>query len=107
MLSRIRERYLASGDTRKAVSEALASSASAISSAALIMVTVLLAFVTVGSPSIQQLGFALALVVAIDATIVRLVVVPTGMVLLGDWNWWLPGPLRRALPAVPAIDIEH
>jgi RND superfamily putative drug exporter len=106
MLSRIRERYLATRDTRRAVGEALASSASPISSAALIMVIVFLAFMTAGSPSIQQLGFALAVVIALDATIVRLVLVPSAMVLLGEWNWWLPRPLRRALPAVRVADVE-
>jgi uncharacterized membrane protein YdfJ with MMPL/SSD domain len=96
MLSRIRERYLVGGDTRRAVAEALASSASPITSAALIMVIVFLAFVTAGSPSIQQLGFALAVAIALDATIVRLVIVPAAMAVLGDWNWWLPR--RREQP---------
>ncbi|HEV7805582.1 MAG TPA: MMPL family transporter [Solirubrobacteraceae bacterium] len=101
MLSRIQERFLATGDTRTAVAEALASSATPITNAALIMVVVFLAFVSSGAPSIQQLGFAAAVAIAIDATIVRLVIVPASMVLLGRWNWWLPRPLERVLGTRP------
>ena len=108
LLSRIRERYEATGDNRRAVSEALASSATPITSAALIMVAVFLSFVSAGEPSVQQLGVSAAVAIAIDATLVRLVVVPAAMELLGDWNWWLPRPLARILPPVgghrPAAD---
>ncbi len=98
LLSRIRERYAANGDTRKAVAEGLASSASTITSAALIMVCVFSVFALTGVPSIKQLGLGCALAIAIDATIVRLVLVPTAMELLGKWNWWLPSGLARHLP---------
>jgi uncharacterized membrane protein YdfJ with MMPL/SSD domain len=108
LLSRIRERYEATGDNRRAVSEALASSATPITSAALIMVAVFLSFVSAGEPSVQQLGVAAAVAIAIDATLVRLVIVPAAMELLGDWNWWLPRPLARILPPLgsprPAAD---
>jgi RND superfamily putative drug exporter len=107
MLSRIQERYRVSGDTRSAVTDALASSASSITSAALIMVIVFLAFVSTGAPSIQQFGFALAVAIAIDATIVRLVIVPAAMVLLGDWNWWLPKPLGRVGAVRPLAEAEN
>jgi len=100
LLSRIRERYEATGDTSRAVAEALSTSAATISSAALIMVAVFLAFVSAGIPSIQRIGFALAVVIALDATLVRLVLVPAAMKLLGDWNWWLPGPIARRLEPV-------
>jgi RND superfamily putative drug exporter len=98
LLSRIRERYNATGDTRRAVAEGLATSARTISSAALIMVAVFLVFVSTGLPSIQQIGLGNAVAIAVDATIVRLALVPAAMELLGKWNWWLPRPLARILP---------
>ena len=101
MLSRIRERYEATGDTRRAVAEALTSTGRTITSAALIMVLVFLAFVSAGLPTIQRLGVGLATAVALDATVVRLILVPAAMVLLDKWNWWLPRPLSR-LQRVPA-----
>jgi uncharacterized membrane protein YdfJ with MMPL/SSD domain len=98
LLSRIRERYEATGDTRTAVAEGLAASAGTITSAALIMVTVFGVFIAVGVPSIQQIGLGTAVAIAIDATLVRLILVPAAMELLGDWNWYLPRPLARILP---------
>jgi RND superfamily putative drug exporter len=100
LLSRIKERYDAHGDNRRAVAEGLASSASVITSAALIMVCVFSVFVLTGVPSIKQLGLGNAVAIAIDATLVRLVLVPAAMQLLGSWNWWLPGWLDRLLPHV-------
>jgi uncharacterized membrane protein YdfJ with MMPL/SSD domain len=107
LLSRIRERYEATGDTRTAVAEGLAASARTISSAALIMVAVFAVFIAVGVPSIKQLGLGTAVAIALDATLVRLILVPAAMELLGKWNWYLPRPLARLLPradfdAVPA-----
>jgi uncharacterized membrane protein YdfJ with MMPL/SSD domain len=99
LLSRIRERYAATGDNRRAVAEGLASSARTITSAALIMVVVFLAFVSSGLPGIQRIGIAIAAAIALDATIVRLVLVPAAMELLGKWNWWMPRWLDRVLPA--------
>lgn len=98
LLSRIRERYAATGDTRRAVVEGLSSSAPTITSAALIMVCVFSVFALTGVPSIKELGLGCALAIAIDATIVRLVLVPTAMELFGKWNWWLPRGLARYLP---------
>ncbi|HEX4114729.1 MAG TPA: MMPL family transporter [Solirubrobacteraceae bacterium] len=98
LLSRIRERYAATGDTRRAVVEGLSSSAPTITSAALIMVCVFSVFALTGVPSIKELGLGCALAIAIDATIVRLVLVPTAMELFGKWNWWLPHGLARYLP---------
>jgi RND superfamily putative drug exporter len=98
LLTRIRERWLATGDTRRAVAEGLATSARTITSAALIMVAVFLVFVGTGLPSIQQIGLGCAVAIAVDATLVRLVLVPAAMELLGRWNWWLPRPLERLLP---------
>jgi uncharacterized membrane protein YdfJ with MMPL/SSD domain len=100
LLSRIRERWAASGDSRTAVAEGLQASAKTITSAALIMTCVFAVFVGTGVPSIQQLGVGCAVAIALDATLVRLVLVPAAMELLGDWNWWLPRPLARLLPDV-------
>jgi hypothetical protein len=100
LLSRIRERYDATGDTQRAVAEGLATSARTISSAALIMVAVFMIFVATGLPSIQQIGLGNAVAIAVDATIVRLVLVPAAMQLAGKWNWWMPRGLGRLLPEV-------
>jgi len=99
LLSRIRERFDATGDTRRAVAEGLATSARTITSAALIMVAVFAVFVSTGVPSIKEIGLGCAVAIAVDATVVRLVLVPAAMELLGRWNWWVPAPLRRVLPA--------
>ena len=100
LLSRIRERWAVTGDSRTAVAEGLQASAKTITSAALIMACVFAVFVLTGVPSIQQLGVGCAVAIALDATLVRLVLVPAAMELLGDWNWWLPRPLARLLPDV-------
>jgi RND superfamily putative drug exporter len=98
LMSRIRERYLAHGDNERAVAEGLSSSARTISSAALIMSSVFAVFVLTGVPSIKELGMGCAVAIALDATLVRLVLVPAAMVLMGRWNWWMPSWLDRALP---------
>jgi uncharacterized membrane protein YdfJ with MMPL/SSD domain len=98
LLSRIRERYTLTRSTRLAVAQGLSSSAGTISSAALIMVCVFSAFALTGVPSIQELGLGCAVAIAVDATVVRLVLVPAAIELLGRWNWWLPGSLARILP---------
>jgi uncharacterized membrane protein YdfJ with MMPL/SSD domain len=98
LLTRVRERYDATGDTRRAVGEGLAGSARTISSAALIMVSVFTVFAFTGVPSVKEIGVGLAVAIALDATLVRLVLVPAVMELMGKWNWWLPAPLARILP---------
>jgi uncharacterized membrane protein YdfJ with MMPL/SSD domain len=100
LLSRIRERYAATGDNRSAVAEGLAASAKTISSAALIMVAVFAVFAGTGVPSVKEIGLGLAVAIALDATIVRLILVPATMELMGEWNWWLPKPLHRVLPHI-------
>jgi uncharacterized membrane protein YdfJ with MMPL/SSD domain len=90
LLSRIKERWLATGDNTRAVGEALSASARTITSAALTMIGVFLAFAASGLPSIERLGVGCAVGVAVDATIVRLVLVPALMRLFGRWNWWFP-----------------
>ncbi len=98
LMSRIRERYMQSGDNERAVAEGLASSARTISSAALIMTCVFAVFVLTGVPSIKELGLGCAVAIALDATLVRLILVPAAMKLLGEWNWWMPSWLDRLLP---------
>ena len=98
LLSRIRERYLATGDNRRAVAEGLQASAKVITSAALIMVVVFGTFALTGVPQIKEIGVGLAAAIALDATLVRLLLVPAAMELMGDWNWWLPQRLDRILP---------
>ena len=90
LLSRIRERYHATGDNRLAVSQGLAASAKTISSAAIIMVAVFAIFALTGLPQVKEIGVGLGVAIFLDATLVRLVLVPATMELMGKWNWWLP-----------------
>jgi RND superfamily putative drug exporter len=99
LLSKIREEYDLTGDNRLAVGRGLAATARVISAAAAIMVVVFLSFVLIPDVSVKQIGLGLAAAVLIDATLVRLVLVPAVMELLGKANWWLPGWLDRRLPA--------
>jgi hypothetical protein len=71
-----------------------------ITSAAVIMVAVFSVFVLTGVPSIKQLGLGNAVAIALDASLVRLILVPAAMQLMGRWNWWLPGWLDRILPHI-------
>jgi putative drug exporter of the RND superfamily len=100
LVSRIREAYLATGDTAESVARGLAATGRVITSGALIMVVVFLGFVTDPSPFVQMIGFGLAAAIAIDATIVRMILVPATMTLMGKANWWLPGWLDRLLPHI-------
>jgi uncharacterized membrane protein YdfJ with MMPL/SSD domain len=101
LLSRIREEYDATGDNTAAVASGLASTARVISAAAAIMVVVFLTVVLGANVSVKQIGLGLAVAVLIDATLVRMVLVPAAMELLGTANWWLPAPLSRILPKAP------
>jgi RND superfamily putative drug exporter len=98
LLSRIREEWDATGDNSRAVARGLASTARVISAAAAIMVVVFLSFVVTPDVGVKQIGLGLAAAVLIDATVVRLVLVPAVMELLGKANWWLPTWLGRLLP---------
>ena len=98
LLSRIRERYDATGDTKRSVAEGLRASAGTISSAALIMVAVFSVFASTGTPSIKEIGVGMSVAIALDATLVRLVLVPATMEIMGRWNWWLPKRVDRMLP---------
>ncbi|MEU8938328.1 MMPL family transporter [Streptomyces goshikiensis] len=103
LLSAVREAYLKSGDHRGSVITGLARTGGIITSAALIMVCVFLSYLLSDDPVVKMFGIGLATAVALDATLVRGLLVPAAMILLGKANWWLPGWLDRALPR---IDIE-
>jgi putative drug exporter of the RND superfamily len=104
LVSRIREEYLKHGDTRRAVADGLAKTARVITAAAAIMVVVFLSFVTSNEVFLKLFGIGLASAVFLDATVVRMVLVPAVMQLLGKWNWWIPNWLERSLPR---LDVER
>ncbi len=107
LLSRIREEYDRTGDNATAVADGLAATARVITAAAAIMVCVFGSFILGADPALKIMGLGLAVAVLLDATIVRLVLVPALMELLGDRNWWIPRWLDRALPTLnvePADD---
>ncbi|MFF8874648.1 MMPL family transporter [Streptomyces massasporeus] len=101
LLSRVREEYLRTGDNGTAIVEGVAGTARIITSAALIMVAVFLSFAVAEDPSTKMFGLGLATAIFIDATVVRMVLVPATMTLLGRTNWWLPKWLDRMLPRGP------
>ncbi|MDQ3655962.1 MAG: MMPL family transporter [Chloroflexota bacterium] len=98
LLSRIREEWDRTGDNTRAVAQGLQRSGRIITSAALIVVVVTLSFVTAEVVLIKAVGLGIAIAVFLDATVVRALLVPATMRLLGEWNWWLPAPLKRILP---------
>jgi putative drug exporter of the RND superfamily len=103
LLSRVREEYLATGDNDTSVIRGIASTARVITSAALIMISVFGGFIFGNDPTIKMFGLGLATAIFVDASIVRMVLVPATMKLMGDANWWLPDWLDRLLPT---IDID-
>jgi RND superfamily putative drug exporter len=98
LLSRVRERHRAGRPTHAAVAEGLASTMRVIGAAAAIMATVFLAFLANSSRPIKEFGLGLAVAVFVDAIVIRLVLVPAAMQLLGEWNWWTPAWLDHLLP---------
>jgi RND superfamily putative drug exporter len=100
LLAAIRERYEATGDTQVAIREGIARTGRPITNAALIMIVVFVAFGITGPIPPTELGITLAVAVALDATVVRMMLVPSLMGLLGERNWWLPTWLERRLPQV-------
>ncbi len=103
LLSRVREEFVRTGDSHRSVVDGLAGTARVITSAALIMISVFGAFILAPDIEIKMFGLGLASAVLIDATVVRMVLVPATMSLLGNANWWLPAWLERILPHV---DVE-
>jgi RND superfamily putative drug exporter len=103
LISRIREEYLKDFDVRRAVADGLAKTARVITAAAAIMVVVFLAFLAAPDVFLKLFGIGLASAIFLDATLVRMVLVPAVMQLLGDRNWWIPNWLERILPE---LDVE-
>jgi RND superfamily putative drug exporter len=104
LISRIREEYLKDGNTRRAVADGLAKTARVITAAAAIMVVVFLAFLAAPDAFLKLFGIGLAAAIFLDATVIRLVLVPAVMQLLGKYNWWIPDWLERILPR---LDVER
>ncbi len=104
LISRIREEYLKDGNTSRAVADGLAKTARVITAAAAIMVVVFLAFLADPNVFLKQFGVGLASAIFLDATVVRMVLVPAVMQILGDRNWWIPDWLERRLPS---LDVER
>jgi len=100
LLSRVREEYVATGDNQTSIVNGIASTGRVITSAALIMISVFLAFVFGEDAATKMFGLGLATAIFVDATLVRMVLVPATMTLLGDANWWIPAWLDKRLPAV-------
>ena len=103
LLSRIREEYLRTGDNGQSVADGLSATARVITAAAAIMCTFFLSFVLGDNIIIKLFGIGFASAIFIDATLIRMVIVPATMELLGDANWWLPAWLDRLLPH---LDVE-
>ena len=103
LLSRVREEYVKTHDNDQSVIHGIAGTARVITSAALIMISVFGGFVLGPDPAIKMVGLGLATAIFVDATIVRIILVPATMKLMGDFNWWIPSWLDRL---IPEIDIE-
>jgi RND superfamily putative drug exporter len=100
LLARMREEYDQSGDNRRAVSFGLERTARIITGAAAIMLAVFLVFAGAEISTVSQLGIGLSVAVLLDATVVRILLLPALMLLIGDRVWWLPAPLARRLPQI-------
>ena len=107
LLSRVKEEYDRTGDNESAVADGLAKTARVITAAAAIMVFVFGSFVLDANRSIKMFGFGLGVAVFLDATLVRMLLVPATMALLGDRNWWLPRWLDRVLPKIDVEGAAH
>lgn len=106
LLSRVREEYVRTGDNGLAVALGLEKTGRLITSAALLLVVVIGAFATSSVVFMKQLGVGMALAIALDATIVRALLVPATMRLMGSWNWWAPAPLTRLWQRIGLGDME-
>lgn len=107
LVSRIREQYLKHRDSKRAVVEGIGSTARVITSAGLIMIAVFAAFILMPDPVAKMFGVGLAVAVLLDVTLIRMVLVPAAMSLLGDRAWWLPTWLDRRLPTIDLEGAEH
>ena len=106
LLSRIQEAYRRTGDNTASVAEGLSRTAGVITGAALIMVSVFAAFALADVITIKSIGVGMAIAVAVDATIVRVLLVPATMRLMGRWNWWAPGVLGRFVDQLGFSHVE-
>jgi RND superfamily putative drug exporter len=96
----VREEFVATGDNKRSIVGGISSTGRVITSAALIMISVFLAFVFGEDAATKMFGLGLATAIFVDATLVRMVLVPATMTLLGDANWWIPRTLDRRLPSL-------
>ena len=106
LLSRVQEAYRRTGDNAASVAEGLARTAGVITGAALIMVTVFAAFALAEVITIKSIGVGMAIAVAVDATIIRVLLVPATMRLMGRWNWWAPGIFGRVVDRLGFSHVE-
>jgi putative drug exporter of the RND superfamily len=107
LISRIHEEWTRTKDHSQSVREALASTGKVITAAAAIMMFVFGAFVLSSDRMLQQFGLGLAVAILLDAVVIRCLIVPAVMQMLGKWAWWLPAPLARKLPKVSIERPEH
>jgi len=107
LLSRVKEEYDHSGDAKGSVADGLASTAHVITAAAAIMVVVFGSFMFEDNRIVKLFGLGLGVAVMLDATVVRMLLVPATMELLGERNWWLPGWLARSLPVIHVESTQH
>ena len=103
LLSRVREDWLDTGDAHGSVVRGLSATGRVITAAASIMVAVFVGFATEVDVVVKQLGVGMAVAITLDATLVRMVLVPATMTMLGRWNWWMPAWLERV---VPVLEVE-
>ena len=106
LLSRIREEYVRTGDNTLAVAHGLEKTGRLITSAAGLLVVVSAVFATASMVFMKELFVGMALAIALDATVVRALLVPATMRLMGRWNWWAPAPLVRLWTSVGLGDLE-
>lgn len=106
LVSRIREEYLRTGDNTESVARGLSVTTRVISAAAAIMVAVFLSFAVSPERVVKEFGIGLAFAIFIDATLVRLILVPSAMQLMGGVNWWFPSWLDRIVPRI-SVEAEH
>ena len=106
LLSRVRESWLDTGDANESVVRGLSDTGRVITSAAAIMVAVFLGFATEVDVIVKMLGVGMATAIVLDATVVRMVLVPATMAMLGRWNWWVPGWVDKTLPTI-SVESGH
>ncbi len=107
LLTRVREEYLRTGDNASSVAHGLARTGRLITSAALLLVVVIGAFATSKILFMKSLGVGMALAIGLDATVIRALLVPATMRLMGAWNWWAPAPLARLWRRLGLADLEE